>query len=272
MRPWRHWKVSSAIVAIGLAACSIANTYGDHDTSRDEEETLQTKGPVGKDSGISCEAKNPEVTADSQSIKDFFPWPPPQASDEDNITDIVRKAIRWTPTSHLGLGNIDKFLERKLESVGLKQISYFSTPDHNGYVSVTRLEQIDERGRSLDSDEASKGPIGLGEIMWQILKGTINLPAGKFRLLMFFVTTEDINAKDRLDDVTMEDADRWLKGCGGLPRALATRILSKDVSIFIRVYEINSRGGDGHLVRKGENPISLSRQLTALGLTLDNQK
>jgi tetratricopeptide (TPR) repeat protein len=219
---------------------------------------------------LSCEASD---AGPPQAIENFLPWPPPKGSDAQDFTNSVLSAIRRSQKSSIQLGDVDKFLSVKLASVGLKPSAYFSTPEHNGYAAVTRLEQIDENGRRLEGSYGfSKELPESGNFLWRFFSGLVNLPEGRFRLLVVFVTPDSIDTWYSPEPVTLKTADRWVsRGCDDLPSELARLNMTNNYKVFVRVYQIASKGGDSHLVSKGE-AIPLSEDLVALGLRLDEQK
>jgi tetratricopeptide (TPR) repeat protein len=212
---------------------------------------------------LSCEATDAEP---SRGIEDFLPWPPPKGSDGEEITSSVLKAIH-VPQKDVRLGDIDKLLRQRLKLVKLPPAAYFTTKEHNGYAAVTRLEQIDANGRRVDGDLPESG-----NILWRFFSGLVTLPEGHFRLLVAFVTPDPIDTRYSAEPVTKEVADRWIsKGCDDLPAELARLSFTSNYRVFLRVYQIASRGADSHLVDKAE-AIPLSEDLLALGLQPDDQK
>ena len=219
---------------------------------------------------LSCEATGYEP---SREIENFLPWPPPKGSDGEDVTDLVLNALHRSQKTNIRLGDINSFLSRRLTSVGLPTTAYFSTPEHNGYAAVTRVEQIDDNGRRLEGRYGfSKEVPESGNFLWRFFSGLVSLPEGKFRLLVAFVTPDPIDTWYSSEPVTSQVTDRWIsKGCDALPAELAGLSLTNKYRIFLRVYQIASRGSDSHLVSKGE-AIPLSDDLLALGLSWDDQK
>jgi tetratricopeptide (TPR) repeat protein len=224
--------------------------------------------PPSPDLPLSCEASR---AGPARAIEDFLPWPPPKGSDEEDVTAVVSSAMHRSQQTRLG--DIDKFLSDKLTSVGLQPSAYFSTPERNGYAAVTRLEQIDENGRRLEGSYGfSKDLPESGNFLWRFFSGLVSLPEGKFRLLVAFVTPDPIDTSYSSEPVTLQVTDRWIsRGCDDLPGELAGLGFAKNYKVFLRVYQIASRGAESHLVNKGE-AIPLSEDLLALGLHLDDQK
>jgi hypothetical protein len=259
---WRARVLCLIGIAVSFCACSLGGQYGN--------------GPVNNSQG----ASNPDTTlilcqargsGAAGAINDFFPWPPPKGSDEENITEPVLRAIRRTQRTSLRLGDVDRFVRERLAAVGLKPTAYFSTPSRDGYATVARLEQIDENGRRLEGPAGfSKDPDASGNFLLRFLNGLVNLPEGRFRLLMFFVTTDEIDTRYTQKEVTLKDADRWVDGCTGLPPELAALSLSRRHKVFLRVYEFASKGSTSHLLTTADGALQLSQHLAALKLNLDN--
>jgi hypothetical protein len=251
-------------IAIWLSACSTGGEYGQR-PSKDQNAAQQA--PISETVFL-CEAKG---SGGTEAIDNFFPWPPPRGSDEQEITESVLRTIRRTQRTPVRLGDVDRFVRNRLASVGLKPSAYFSTPGHDGYATVARLEQIDEDGRRLEGRPGfSKDPDESGNFLLRFLKGLISLPEGRFRLLMFFVTPDRIDRSHSTQEVTLKDADRWVNGCNGLPPELAALILTPRHKVFLRVYEFVSKGIASRLVTSADGALPLAQHLAALKLNLDN--
>jgi tetratricopeptide (TPR) repeat protein len=225
--------------------------------------------PPSAEPPLSCEATSAEP---SRAIENFLPWPPPKGSDEEDVTAAVISALH-RPQKDLLLGNIDKYLRDTLTPAKLEPLTYFSTPDHKGFAAVARLEQIDDNGHRLDGpDGFSTDAHESGSILWRFFHDLVTLPEGKFRLLVAFVTPQSIDAWYSPAPVTVQIANTWVsKGCDALPIELANLHMTGDYKIFLRVYQIASKGQDSHLVSKGE-AIPISDDLLAWGIHLDEQK
>jgi tetratricopeptide (TPR) repeat protein len=234
--------------------------------------SAKTSAKAGQSSEepLSCEAS---VAGPPQAVENFLPWPPPKGSDAQDLTNSVLSAVRRSQKTDVLLGDVDKFITERLTSVGLKPSAYFSTPDHHGYAAVTRLEQIDENGRRLEGRSGfSKELPESGNFLWRFFSGLVSLPEGHFRLLVAFVTTDPIDTWYSSEPVTLQVADRWVsRGCDDLPVELGRLTFTDKYKIFLRVYQIASKGGNSHLVAKGD-AIPISEDLVALGLRLDDQK
>jgi hypothetical protein len=159
-----------------------------------------------------------------------------------------------------------------LTLVKLPPSAYFSTPDHKGYAAVTRLEQIDDNGVRLPGNAGFSKEPESGNFLWRFFSGLVTLPEGKFRLLVAFVTTDSIDTRYSTEPVTLEVTDRWIsRGCEALPKELGGLSFTDKYKVFLRVYQIVSKGTDSHLVAKGE-AFLLSDELLAMGLHWDDQK
>ncbi|MDQ6701911.1 MAG: hypothetical protein M3Z96_01790 [Pseudomonadota bacterium] len=215
---------------------------------------------------ISCQAGG--IAAPS-----FFPWPPPQGSDEQDFTEAVVSAIHQKVKGPLQLKSVDGFLKDRLR--GVSSFTYFSTPQREGYVAVTRLEQIDKAGHRLEgSARFSKDAAESGSFIYNFLNELVSLPEGRFRLFVFFVSSDPVATEHPTGKVTLQDADRWVgEGCYSLPPKLAELRLTDNHKVLLRVYEFVSKGSDSHLLSRAE-AIPLAQHLNALGLglKLDDRK
>jgi hypothetical protein len=211
---------------------------------------------------LSCEAGG---AGSSRAIEDFLPWPPPKGSDAEDITTVVRNAIG--KKKDVRLRDVNALLSQRLSSVNLPPLAFFSTPERNGYAAVTRAEPIDVNGREIDGDASQSG-----NLLWRFFNGLVTLPEGHYRLLAVFVTPEPLDTEYSPEPVTIEVTKRWIsKGCDGLPTELAELSFTGNYRVFLRVYQIDSRGADSHLVGKAD-AIPLSKELFALGLQPDDKK
>ena len=211
---------------------------------------------------LSCEAGAAESP---RAIEDFLPWPPPKGSDGENITVVVRNAI--SKKKDVRLSDVNDLLSQRLKRVELPPAAYFSTPAHNGYAAVTRLEQIDDNGRPIEGETPQSG-----NFLWRFFAGLVTLPEGHYRLLVAFVTPDPIDAVYSSQPVTRATANRWIsKGCDDLPAELGALSFTSDYKVFLRVYQIAIRGADSHLMGKAE-AIPLANELVVMGLQPDDQK
>jgi hypothetical protein len=202
-----------------------------------------------------------------------FPGRPPQGSDEQDFTVAVVSAIHQTAKEPLLLKHVDGFLKDRLRRVGHSSLWYFSTPEREGYAAITRLEQIDKTGHHLEgSARFTKDAPESANLIYDFVKQLVSLPKGRFRLLVFFVSSDPRATQNFTKPATLQDVDRWVgEGCSSLPPQLAELRLTDSHKVLLRVYEFVSKGSGSQLVKRTE-AIPLPQHLSDLDLKLDNQK
>jgi hypothetical protein len=273
---WYRWKGEQA-ESIGLAASRRGGFRTEEWLRSREEEWLSAEferkvRQEGDEASppvtglISCQAGG--TTAPS-----FFPWPPPQGSDEQDFTEADVSAIHQRVKGPLRLNSVDLFLRDRLQRVGHSSFTYFSTPRREGYAAITRLEQIDKAGHHLEgSARFTKDAPESANLIYNFVKELVSLPEGRFRLLVFFVSADPVATQYSTEKATLKDADRWVgQGCASLPPQLAALRLTDSHKILLRIYEFVSKGSDSQLVSRAE-AIPLARHLSDLDLKLDDQK
>jgi hypothetical protein len=143
---------------------------------------------------------------------------------------------------------------------GYGQISFYYAP--RGFALVTRLEQIDDEGAPLSGDNRWREDpvVGMRDFsLAEYLRVLFTAPKGRYRILVFAVTSEVFSPKPVLVD--RETASLWLSfGAPFLPHVYDQIPFSDDYRIVCLIYEFlaHDRKAPPVLVEQG---IPADRQL-----------
>jgi len=172
-----------------------------------------------------------------------FPWPPPQAS---ALYVLPRNLIvAEGGLNRLILKHVDSRLTKALAKCGYHEKRYYAVPD--GFALVTRLEQIDERGRPKEPRWSTE--IGRPFHTFSLstyLKALLLAPEGHYRVLVFVVTTCPFATLGKRP--TEQETKEWLSGgLNVLPSFLSNRAFTKQHRATMLIYEFEKRGHEGEL-------------------------
>ena len=165
-----------------------------------------------------------------------FPWPVPTASDYYIVpTDLLIRSEFERTT----LYDISQKLEAAFDKAGYHSIRYFSVP--NGFSIVSRLEQIDSEGNSInDIQRWSLSPeICEAFDIACFLEKLFQADPGFFRVIVFVVTDHKIDESRELI-VTPDTAYAWLqRGSLYLPRYEFSEIeFNQGYRCTVLIYEL----------------------------------
>ncbi len=161
-----------------------------------------------------------------------FPWPPPKAS-----------AKYVLPTSEFSnarnLEDVNQKLSRALDSNGYDDKSYFSAPsiEGNGFVLVTRLEQINEDATSKDKDQRWVSGMKSANFSWaDYFRSIVLTKKGYFRVIAFVVTDLAFGQSSEMADKAT--ALSWLNtGTNKLPESLGQVSYTSKYVVTALIYE-----------------------------------
>lgn len=167
----------------------------------------------------------------------FLPWPPPRATSSYSFP---QRAMSDFGT----LGAFNNSLQTKLRAAGFYDFSYFLTP--GGFALATPIERIDSEGHPASGSSRWKGgiiPVGPTSFSdW--VKKVLYDEEGYFRVLVFFVTTDNSQNADK--SATFDEASNWAaNGCRGLPAVLRTAKISPDHVFYALAYVFSASKGKG---------------------------
>jgi hypothetical protein len=158
-----------------------------------------------------------------------FPWPPPNFSARTTIhNDIFTNAKK--------LMDVNNILNDALNKNGYYDKSYYQIPD--GFALVTRIEQIDKDGYSLEIPDRwnIKTVSDLSFNLASYLKALFFSNTGYFRIIVFAVT--DVPYTQSGSKISREEAELWLNnGYDKLPKEIGNYRFSEDYLCTALIYE-----------------------------------
>jgi hypothetical protein len=167
-----------------------------------------------------------KTTNDQQTVT--FPWPPPESSAQSVVNkDYFKKAGT--------LKDVNSILSHALNYCGYSEVSYYYIP--NGFAMVTRIEQIDEDGTSLDDADRWSVETSFGKLSWKkYLKSLFFSTPGYFRIIVFVVTDQPFTTSG--EKVSKDAATKWLhKGLNVLPKEIGKVNFTSDYNCTALIYE-----------------------------------
>jgi hypothetical protein len=190
-----------------------------------------------------------------------FPWPPPDYSASSVLDNEIFKNCD-------DLHNADFILSKALKNVGYTEKGYYSVP--GGFAVITRIEQIDKNGVSLDPPERwsvnTFSPLSFS--ITSYLKALFFSTPGYFRIIAFIVTDKPFNSSDKLPDEN--SAIDWIKnGTMVLPAEIGALKFTKDHTVTALIYEFQKpESDDVFLINPsdltGDDHLKLSKILPEL--------
>jgi hypothetical protein len=183
-----------------------------------------------------------------------FPWPPKTWSAAKTLD---RSYFDKCQT----LADVDVKLGQALSLAGYSDQNYFAIP--NGYVLVTKLEQIDEHGNPLKA--AARWQLNTATPCFSLvayLKALLFATTGFFRVTAFAVTDQDFNPSGQTP--TQNQALKWI-GAPHLPAGASKIVFSKQHQVTALIYEFRKpENGDAQFLRPSE--LTAEQHLNAAGL------
>jgi hypothetical protein len=163
-----------------------------------------------------------------------FPWPPPTAS--DRITLPLSVGGPGLKTA----GELDQRILSALDRAGYVQRAHYAVP--NGYVLVTRAEQIEKDGSSAPSPYRFSDQIPPPHSLTNYLAGLFTSRPGYYRIIVFVATAVPFN--DTAPPLREDEARQFLLGPATLPAAVAAQQLSPATKVTALIYEYQKSGTD----------------------------
>ncbi len=157
------------------------------------------------------------------------------------------------------LRDVDARLSAALASRGYLEKSYFAVP--RGFAVVTRLEQIDNSGRSRAPPARwSANAGGLTDFsLGGYLRALFTADPGRYRVIVFTVTDAPFRESDAR--VTSEQALEWLRGgLNKLPPSLGGLPYTNDVATTALIYEFERATGSTPAAARAVIPSSIAAQ------------
>jgi hypothetical protein len=166
-----------------------------------------------------------------------FPWPPPTAS----AREVIPNDFLLGNSSAALLRNINDELVSALGKNGYFERSYFQAP--GGFALVTRLEQIEEDGRSKPiPGRWSAGSVRSEGDSWIVsyLRALFTAQPGYYRVIVFIVSDTPFGESGQ---VKASEAEAWLQGgVNFLPDAIARLPYTRQMACTALIYEFKREG------------------------------
>lgn len=190
---------------------------------------------------VGCKGINNESSIDTTTSVDSappaveipgFPWPPPKASAKYVLPSSEFSEAR-------NLEDVNQKISRALDSNGYDDTSYFSAPatEGNGFVLVTRIEQINKDATSKDQDQRWVSGMKSDNFYWKdYFRSIILTKKGYFRVIAFVVTDLPFGQSSKMAD--KETALSWLNtGTNKLPESIGQVPYTSKYVVTALIYE-----------------------------------
>jgi len=184
--------------------------------------------------GVISEA--PEQVAPWIQAVPGLSWPLPAPSAR---LVLPRETGAWAQQRRLKVGDIAARVQGALTAAGYSETSFYNVPD--GFVIVTRLEQIDRHGKAKSGSERwnVEAPGQDESFFLKVLKGMVGATSGNYRLFVFVVSTDDRGPT--ISEPSYGDAKLWfLRGSTALSADIASRPVTAGHRMSVLVYEFES--------------------------------
>jgi hypothetical protein len=189
-------------------------------------------------------------------------WPPPRYS---AYGELPRRFFKAPPNEPVHLAGVEQTLVTALGSCGYDRRQYYSVPE--GFAMVTRLEQINSDGTSKQPPErwaCEVQPLGRFSLV-EYLKALFTAPVGRYRLIVFMVTSEEITQQDVL--LSQEEALAWLgAGADRLPADIGKMEYTEGHRCAALIYEFEQANPDELTELKWPGYFEASEHLAKAGL------
>lgn len=209
--------------------------------------------PAAAPTHASTPAPAPASASDSKLPE--FPWPPPRPSTRAEIPDRFLRA-RAGVTS---LAQVADHLWKTLDRRGYDDLSWYAIP--GGFALVTRLEQIDSKGRPIGKYRWSDEPhpsFELGEIFRFLLA----VPEGTYRIVAFIATNQNFDTK--APPPSEREANAWLNGPIKLSPAIRRQLYTDEHHTYVLIYQFRKRRRE--TARSIPSTLSAVNHLQAAGI------
>ncbi|PTL76546.1 hypothetical protein [Vitiosangium sp. GDMCC 1.1324] len=207
------------------------------------------------------EAKRQPKVVRPGDISPEFPWPPPAPSASTTVPGKFLPA----PTRGTTLGQVADRLSNALLAEGYSQQAWFRIPQ--GFALVTQLEQIHADGTPVPPPDRWGDRLRPEKIrnLRDYLMGLFVAPAGRFRLIVFLVTSATV---PRGAPIGREEAEQWLlSGTLELDRAMRAEPYTLDHKVLVFIYEYEKPSSSARADIVMPSALSALEHLKAAGIT-----
>jgi hypothetical protein len=204
--------------------------------------------------------KNHATRNGEHSTSPEFPWPLPAPS----AFSIVPEELLPAPVPGTTLRQVANHLSTALQSQGYVAMSWFRIP--HGFALVTQLEQIKADGTPVPPPGRWGDRLRAERIhnLKDYLRGLFVAPAGRFRLLVFLVTSATVPLGE---PVQREEARAWLSaGSLALDPATGAQTYTPEHKVFVLIYEFEKPSSTAQADLVTPSLLSALEHLRAAGL------
>jgi hypothetical protein len=167
------------------------------------------------------------ITAPPPQSLPPFPWPPPVASDR------IKIPITLGGPGLKKLGEVDTKILAALTQLGYVQRAHYWIP--NGYVLITRVEQIGKDGVAKPEPYRFSDQLPSPDSVTSYLGGLFTSRPGYFRIIAFVITKGAFN--DNGPPLNLSDAFELLRGPAALPAPVAAQAVPQGAEVTALIYE-----------------------------------
>jgi hypothetical protein len=189
-------------------------------------------------------------------------WPPPRYS---AYGELPRRFFQAPPGGPVHLADVEQTLVTALGSCGYDRRQYYPVP--GGFAMVTRLEQINSDGTSKPPPErwaCEAQPLRRFSLV-EYLKALFTAPVGRYRLIVFMVTCEEIAQRDV--SLSEDEAMAWLGGgTSSLPTEVGKMVYTDQHRCAALIYEFEQANPDELTELKWPGYFEASEHLAKTGL------
>jgi hypothetical protein len=157
------------------------------------------------------------------------------------------------------LAQVADRLKESLAELGYDHLAWYAVP--GGFALVTRLEQIDSRGRPLKKYRWSEEPHPNFEL-GAILRFLLAVPEGTYRIVAFIATDQTFDTS--APPPSESQANAWLDGPINLPSEIRRQPYTDGHRTYVLIYQFRKRRHEeAHSV---PSPLSAIKHLEAAGI------
>jgi len=187
-----------------------------------------------------------------------FPIPPPEPYRQYDLTENVWKVLMGRhPWPGPSIDYVDGILRDVLTNNGYgEDFKYYVPSRGNGFVLVTRIEQIDNEGHPSIENRWVKKLVPIKYSTFSLAKyrdALVGQPAAYFRLFVFIVSDANLRAHGHLSWTMANDWER--EGLDKLPPEIGRQSLSRQMEVhaLVYVFETHSKEGEPKSIESEAN-------------------
>lgn len=289
---WNPARVLAMLLLLGMAACAPGSAEKRPTAQEPPQEALPAgepspgnspsgtvdsgQGATGNGSAVTGNGSGeaPPVEPDFDGVPDeieertaspetplAFPWPPPKPSSLWAISE----ELLPRPNGQVTLGDVGARFRQTLERQGYTESAWFPTPNGDGFILFTRMEQFHSDGTPFQGlrrflPEVTRDYRSLSDF----LQALFMAPPGRFRVIALVVVPGDLPRSEKPLD--RAQADALLQGPQRLDKKVAQQPFTSDHNAYALVYEFTKRRSEKEGKFVSQSALSAYEHLRAAGL------